>query len=284
MTPSWFHERLYPAVAQSIRLDKPLFQTKTAFQELQIFHNETLGHVMTLDGVVQTTQADEYFYHEMMAHPAILAHGAVKSVLIIGGGDGGILREVAKHRSVESITLVEIDSAVIEMAKKYFPAHSAGAFDDPRLNLVIDDGLAFVEKNSDTFDLILSDTTDPEGPGELLFSSRFYTHCYQRLRPNGIMINQNGVYFMQLEEALTTRRRLKPIFKHPRFYRVAIPTYAWGDMLLSWACDLDFSDLSLATLAKRYQQSGIQTRYYNPAMHLAAFALPNDLLQALNQI
>jgi spermidine synthase len=279
----WFRESLYPAIGQSIRVDKPLFEVNTDFQHLAIFHNETLGHVMTLDGVVQTTQADEFIYHEMMVHPAIFAHGAVKKVLIIGGGDGGILREVCKHAGIASITMVEIDGAVIEMAKTYFPAHSNGAFDDARLNLVIDDGLAFVENCTETFDVIFSDTTDPEGPGEVLFTSRFYQNCHNRLNANGILINQNGVYFMQMDEALTTQQRMAPIFKHQTFYRVAIPTYAWGDMLLSWASDGDYSQLSLEKLNQAYQASGIQTRYYNPAMHLAAFALPNGLLSALAQ-
>ena len=136
-----FQETLYDALAQTFRIDKLYYEQKTSHQHLMIFHNAFLGRVMTLDGIVQTTEKDEFIYHDMMAHVPILAHGSASRVLIIGGGDGGMLREVCRHQSIDSVTMVEIDQAVIDMAKEYLPNHSAGAFDDPRLNLVIADGI-----------------------------------------------------------------------------------------------------------------------------------------------
>jgi len=142
--------------------------------------------VMALDGVIQTTEADEFVYHEMMVHVPMNTHALPKRVLIIGGGDGGILREVLKHSSVESVTQVEIDRAVVDMCVEFFPNHSRGAFDDPRLNLVIDDGAAFIESNTATYDVIITDSTDPIGPGEVLFESTFYQGCANALAADGI--------------------------------------------------------------------------------------------------
>ena len=169
-----FTETLSDACGQTFRIDKVYFENKTEHQHLMIFHNAALGRVMVLDGVVQTTEKDEFVYHEMMAHVPLLAHGKAKQVLIVGGGDGGMLREVLKHRSVEQVTMVEIDSAVIEMAKEYLPNHSQGAFDDARANIVIADGMDFVRDTGQRFDVIISDSTDPIGPGEILFSDDFY--------------------------------------------------------------------------------------------------------------
>ncbi|MEO0974956.1 MAG: polyamine aminopropyltransferase, partial [Pseudomonadota bacterium] len=172
-----FRETLYDAVSQELRIDKLYFENSTGQQHLMIFHNALLGRVMTLDGVVQTTEADEFIYHEMLTHVPILAHGNARSVLIVGGGDGGMLREVCKHQSVEHVVQVEIDAKVVEMAREYLPKHSDGAYDDPRLELVIGDGLDYVRNTDARFDVIISDSTDPIGPGEALFTEHFYAAC-----------------------------------------------------------------------------------------------------------
>ena len=164
-----FQETLYSEWGQNFEQDQILFEAETGHQHLIIFDNPRLGRVMALDGVIQTTEADEFVYHEMMVHVPMNTHLNAKHILIIGGGDGGILREVLKHKSVESVTQVEIDRAVIDMCIEYFPNHSKGAFDDPRLNLVISDGAAFIANNEKSFDVIITDSTDPIGPGEVLF-------------------------------------------------------------------------------------------------------------------
>lgn len=174
-------ETLYEGYGQRFRMDKLLHEVRTDHQHLVIFENPVMGRVMALDGVIQTTEADEFIYHEMLTHVPILAHGAVKRVLIIGGGDGGMLREVSKHIGIEHITMVEIDGTVVDMCKEFLPNHSKGAYDDPRLNLVIDDGMRFVATTEEKFDVIISDSTDPIGPGEVLFSENFYQACHRCL-------------------------------------------------------------------------------------------------------
>lgn len=270
-----FSETLYDSVHQEFRIDKLYFESKTEHQHLMIFHNAMLGRVMTLDGVVQTTEADEFIYHEMMAHVPLFAHGNAKRVLIIGGGDGGMLREVLKH-DVEHVTQVEIDQAVVDMAIEYLPNHSAGAYDDSRLELVIADGMEFVNATEQKYDVIISDSTDPIGPGEVLFSNDFYRLAKRCLNTNGIMTTQNGVPFFQPDELTTTFQRMGQHFADTTFYCAPVPTYYGGFMTFAWGSDnTDFRELPLTILEQRLQTSQISTRYYNSAIHQASFALPN---------
>ena len=279
-----YQETLYEGYGQRFSIDKMLHEVRTEHQHLVIFENARMGRVMALDGVIQTTEADEFIYHEMLTHVPILAHGLARRVLIIGGGDGGMLREVAKHRDVESITMVEIDGTVVEMCKEFLPEHSKGAFDDPRLNLVIDDGMRFVATTEEKFDVIISDSTDPIGPGEVLFSENFYQACRRCLNDGGILVTQNGTPFMQLSEVQTTAKRMAGLFPDWHFYQAAVPTYIGGAMTFAWgACDSDSRKLSLETLHQRFIGSGVVTRYYNPHIHLGAFALPQYVLQAINK-
>lgn len=279
---SQFEETLYDSVSQCFRIDKVYFENKTDHQHLMIFHNAQLGRVMTLDGVVQTTEADEFIYHEMMAHVPILAHGQARRVLIIGGGDGGMLREVCCHEVIEHITMVEIDEAVVEMARQYLPNHSAGAFDDPRLNLVIADGMDFVRDTEQRFDVIISDSTDPIGPGEVLFTEDFYTHCKSILSEGGVLVTQNGVPFFQIDEVRDTASRMRPHFKDQTFYSAAVPTYYGGIMTFAWGTDnTRLRQLDSATLQVRFEQASIETRYYTPEIHQAAFALPSYIQREL---
>lgn len=282
MSRKVFDETLYDAWCQQFRVDEVLYEVSTGHQQLVIFRNELFGRVMALDGIVQTTEADEFIYHEMLTHVPLFAHGAPRRVLIVGGGDGGILREVCRHAPVEQITMVEIDRAVVDMAREFFPGHSAGAFDDPRLQLVIDDGAAFVASTDQKFDVIISDSTDPIGPGEALFSKDFYAACHRCLSPGGVMVAQNGVAFMQPDELSTTARRMAPVFADHHFYQVAVPTYVGGVMTLAWASDTpQLRQQSVETIAARYAESGIKTRYYNPGVHVGAFSLPQYILDSL---
>ncbi len=279
-----FTETLYDAYGQSFRIDELLYEVKTDHQHLVIFHNAAFGRVLVLDGVVQTTEKDEFIYHEMLTHVPVLAHGSVRRVLIIGGGDGGMLREATRHKTIEQITQVEIDRQVIEMCRTYLPNHSQGAFEDPRVNIVIDDGRRFVETTRERFDVIISDSTDPIGPGEALFEEDFYTQCKRCLAPEGILVTQNGVPFMQLEEAQTTALRLRRQFDDWHFYTAAVPTYVGGIMAFAWATDnRSLRKVDPAVLTSRYAASGIETRYYTPDIHQAAFALPRYLLDALGK-
>jgi spermidine synthase len=278
-----FQETLYDAISQDFRIDKMYFEQKTEHQHLMIFHNAMLGRVMTLDGVVQTTEVDEFIYHEMMAHVPIFAHGQAKRVLIIGGGDGGMLREVLRHKAVEHVTMVEIDSAVIDMAKEYLPNHSAGAFDDERAHIVIADGMDYVRETDDRFDVIISDSTDPIGPGEVLFSDDFYAQCKRILNEGGVMATQNGVAFFQIDEVKTTSERMGQHFSDQTFYSAAVPTYYGGVMTFAWGSDnTALRTVPLDELQHRFESAGFKTRYYSPQVHIASFALPQYIVDALD--
>ncbi|MCR9213236.1 MAG: polyamine aminopropyltransferase [Proteobacteria bacterium] len=276
-----FDEGLHSGVNLALKVDKVLYREKTELQDLMIFENSTFGRVMSLDGAVQTTEKDEFIYHEMFVHVPLLAHGAVRRVLIIGGGDGGAARQVMKHQNVEA-TLVDIDRTVIELSQQYMPTISGGAFDDPRLKLVIADGCEFVRQSEEVWEVIIIDSTDPHGPGEVLYTQEFYADCKSCLAEGGIIVTQNGVPFVQESELRTSYDRLKTLFTDVGFYLAAIPSYVGGVMAYGWATEEKrHRQHSLATLAGNYIGSGIETDYYTPEVHQAAFALPLNIQKIL---
>lgn len=273
----WVVETLYEkeGFTCSFRADKVLYEEETGQQHLVIFENGLFGRMMALDGITQVTERDEFIYHEMMTHVPILAHGNAKRVLIIGGGDGGILREVIRHPGVEHVTMVEIDPAVTDFCKKQLPQISAGAFDDPRLNLVFADGAKFVEEAKESFDVIIVDSTDPIGPGEVLFREEFYRAAKERLTPGGVIVTQNGVPFMQGDELRGTMEKFRRLFKVASCYLATIPTYVGGPMAMGWGTDDEtLKAVPVEELTRRYEAAGLVTRYYTPEVHKAAFALP----------
>ena len=282
----WVTETLYEAdgFTCAFRADKMLYEEETGQQHLVIFENGLFGRMMALDGITQVTERDEFIYHEMMTHVPILAHGAAKRVLIIGGGDGGILREVIRHRSVEHVTMVEIDPAVTDFCKKQLPQISAGAFDDPRLNLVFADGAKFVEDTDESYDVVIVDSTDPIGPGEVLFREEFYRAARARLTPGGVIVTQNGVPFMQSDELQGTMEKFRRLFKVASCYLATIPTYVGGPMAMGWGTDDEtLKSVPLAELESRYADAGLATRYYTPEVHKAAFALPRYVLDLVEK-
>jgi spermidine synthase len=275
MAGSWFDEKLYPDVRQSFAITTILHREKSEHQDLIVFETPVYGRVLALDGVIQVTQKDEYVYHEMMSHVPLLAHGRAREVLIVGGGDGGILREVLRHKSVSRATLVEIDASVVEMCRKWMPSVGGTAFDDKRADIVIADGAKFVAQTARRFDAIIVDSTDPIGPGEVLFTQAFYKACKRCLNPGGILVNQNGVPFLQPGEVPMTARRRRKSFKVASFYMAAVPSYYGGLMALGWATDdTKAANVPLATLKKRFAAARLKTRYYTPEIHRASFALP----------
>jgi spermidine synthase len=277
-------ETLYEGYRQSFDVKEVLFEAQTDHQHLVIFESVTHGRVMALDGIIQTTEGDEFVYHEMMVHVPLFAHGNAKDVLIIGGGDGGILREVVKHPEVERVVEVEIDGAVIDMCKTYLPKHSDGAYDNPKTEIHVGDGIDYVCTTDRKFDVIISDSTDPMGPGEVLFTSKFYEGVKRCLNPGGIFVAQNGVAFMQIDEVTTTKKRLGAYLADTNFYAAPVPTYIGGIMTLAWGSDnTNARKVDLATIEQRYKTSGIKTRYYNPAIHVAAFALPQYVVEAMEK-
>jgi spermidine synthase len=270
-----YTETLHEDWRQTFLVQEKLYEEKTKEQHLVIFNNPRFGKVLALDGVIQTTEKDEFVYHEMMTHVPMLAHGNAKNVLIIGGGDGGILREVLKHKTVEKATLVEIDESVVTFSKKHLPTLSAGAFDDPRAEVVIQDGCIFVKNSTQKYDVIICDSTDPIGPGAVLFTPEFYGDCHALLTEGGIFVNQNGVPFMQADELRNTFKNRKLHFQDVGFYLGVIPTYVGGFMAFGWATDgQENRDISLQELEKRFKNIEGELKYYTPAIHKASFVLP----------
>ena len=284
MSEQWFREGLYPHWQQSFLITKELFRSQGELQDIALFETPGFGRVLTLDGVIQLTTGDEFIYHEMLAHVPIYAHGAVRSVCIVGGGDGGMLREVLKHSTVNRAVLVEIDAQVVEFCRTHLPSVSDGAFDDPRTRVVIADGVEFMRTTADRFDLIVIDSTDPSGPGEVLFTESFYKDCAVALNPGGILVNQNGVPFLQPEEVTDTFARRRPYFADVGFYLAAVPTYVGGFMALGWACsESAYRAIDTAEIARRFQAAPVAARYYTPDLHAASFCLPayiRDLIPA----
>ncbi len=272
----WFSEILHQGLgfAQQHRVERELHRETTPYQELVILETPGFGRVLVLDGAVQTTERDEFIYHEMIVHVPLFAHGAVRRVLIIGGGDGGVLREVLRH-PVDEAVIVEIDGAVVERCRELMPALSGGAFEDPRARVLIEDGIRYVAGAAGPFDVIIVDSTDPAGPGEVLFTGEFYANCRRLLGETGILITQCGVPMLQSGEVGHVSGLLRPLFADAAFFLVSVPTYVGGVMTLGWAsADPGLRQVPEAQLAERYQASGIQTRYYAPDVHRAAFALP----------
>ena len=277
----WFDEdlhqsRLNHGYAQRFEVSRVVHRDQSKFQDLIIFENPRFGRVLALDGVIQTTEKDESCYHEMLAHVPLFAHGRAARVLIVGGGDGGVLREVLRHKGVQSATLVELDRAVIDACLEHMPTLSNGAFDDARTEVVIVDGVKYMaEGPAQSFEVILVDSTDPIGPGEVLFTEEFYADCKRCLTPGGILVTQNGVPFFQPGEVTTTFQRLMPLFADVSFYLTVVPTYVGGFMALGWATDdSSLRDISIQDLRARVEAVRLSSNYYSPEVHKAAFELP----------
>jgi len=278
MTDMWVNETLYPFWGQRFGVTRELARTRSDFQDIAIFESEFHGRVMMLDGIVQITEGDEFVYQEMLTHVPLLAHGAARSVLIIGAGDGGVLRRVLMHKGVERAVMVEIDGEVIRLAKEFLPKIAGEAWDDPRAEVIVGDGIDYVKKAPDaSFDVIIVDSTDPIGVGEVLFTDDFYANCARILTARGLVVNQCGVPFMQADELRETSARRRKFFPHVTAYVAAVPTYVGGFMTLGWAGkDPELTRLPAATIRARAEAAGIlgTTEYWSPEMHAASFVLP----------
>lgn len=271
-----YQETLYPEWGQTFQISNLLYQHKSPSWEIVIFENPLYGKVLAIDGTVQLTEKDEPIYHEMLAHVPLTSHKEPKSVLILGGGDGGLLREVLRHESVQEVFLVEIDRAIIDLSQTYFPALSQGAFQNPKVQIVIQDAAQYVETTSKRFDIILSDSTDPIGPAKALFTKRHLQHCKRCLKEKGILVTQNGVPYLQKQEWKEGFFFRKGLFKHTQTYLATIPTYVGGPMAFLFSSDTRYSP-SLKHLKKQVHPFQKKLSYYSPKIHKAAFTLPYSL-------
>lgn len=279
----WFTERHTPYVKFSINVDRQLYCGQSDFQRIDVFDSKEFGRILTIDGYIMLTEKDEFIYHEMITHVPMAVHPCVRRVLVIGGGDGGAVRELVKYNTIEHIDLIEIDELVVKVCKKYLP-QTACRLDDPRVHIHYEDGLKYTRRHENEYDLILVDSTDPFGPGEDLFTKEFYGNCYKALKEDGIMVNQHESPFYENDAEAMQRahKRIAQSFPISRVYQAHIPTYASGHWLFGFASKKyhpirDFNSAAWNVLC-------IPTKYYNTKLHVGAFALPTyveDILKAV---
>ena len=279
----WFTERHTSDVNYSIRVDRQLYSGRSEFQRIDVFESAQFGRFLTLDGYMMLTERDEFIYHEMITHVPMAVNPKAQNILVIGAGDGGVVRELCRYPTIEHMDLVEIDPLVVEVCKKYLP-QTACRLDDERVSIYYEDGLKFVRRKNNEYDLIIVDSTDPFGPGEGLFTKEFYGNCFKALKENGIMVNQHESPFFE-EDAIAMQRahrRIVESFPVSRVYQAHIPTYPSGHWLFGFASkkfhpthDLD---------AVKWEILGLKTRYYTTRLHSGAFALPAYVEQLLRDV
>lgn len=269
----WYSEQHTDNAKISFKVKQHLFHDQSDFQTVDVLDTYEYGRLMTLDGLVMVTEKDEFIYHDMIVHPAMAVHPNPKRVLVIGGGDGGTVRELVRYPSIEAIDMVEIDKMVCNVAKDFFPSISS-ALNHPKVNLCYEDGVKWVADKSDYYDIILIDSTDPIGPGEGLFTTEFYSNCHRALTAEGILVNQNEtpIYDAFFEVGISSNIKLNKMFPIVKVYQAVIPTYPGGYWLFNFASKA--KDPLVDFNPKAWRELALATKYYNPQLHLGAFALP----------
>lgn len=279
----WYSEEHTPNVKLSIRVDKQLYSGQSEFQRIDVFESVEFGRFLTLDGYMMLTEKDEFIYHEMITHVPMAVHPSVKKVLVIGAGDGGVIRELTRYLDLEWIDMVEIDEQVVKVCKTYLP-QTAAWFEDPRVHLHFEDGLKFVRAREAEYDLIIVDSTDPFGPGEGLFTREFYGNCYKALKEDGILVNQHESPFYEGDAAACQRahRNIVESFPISKVYQAHIPTYSSGHWLFGFASkkyhplrDLD---------EERWNARKLPCRYYTTMLHKGAFYIPAYVEEMLKRV
>ncbi|OPY57025.1 MAG: Spermidine synthase [Pelotomaculum sp. PtaU1.Bin035] len=264
----WFEEFQTNDMVISCRVLRTLHQEKTPFQNLAVIETVEFGRMLVLDNVIQTTVKDEFVYHEMITHVALNTHAKPEKVLVIGGGDGGAVREIVKHRSVEEVVHCEIDGAVIEASKKYLPEISC-ALDNHKVKIVVDDGIKYVRNNKKSFDIIIIDSTDPVGPAEGLFSAAFYQDIFDSLRDDGMFVAQTESPFFNGSLIRRINKDVSGIFPLTRLFLGNIPTYPGGLWTFTMGSKkYDPLDVDITKIKE------METKYYCPAVHQSCFVLP----------
>ncbi|CBL17761.1 polyamine aminopropyltransferase [Ruminococcus champanellensis] len=276
----WFTEQHTDDVRFSIHIKEQLYSGKSYYQQIEVFDSYEFGRVLVLDGYIMLTEKDEYIYHEMMVHVPMACNPDIRRVLVIGAGDGGTVRELCRYDSITQIDMVEIDEQVVKVCKEYLP-QTACRLEDPRVHIYYEDGLKFVRRVEDTYDLIIVDSTDPFGPGEGLFTKEFYGNCFTALREHGILTNQHESTYYDSYTSMVSRthRRMRSVFPVAMVYQAHIPTYPSGHWLFGFASKnihpvYDFKP-------EIWEQLGLETKYYNTQLHTGCFALPNTVREVL---
>jgi spermidine synthase len=268
----WFSEtsEVWPGIALSIEIEKTLFAKKSPFQRIELFETRHHGRMLVLDGVIQLTDFDEFAYQEMLAHTPLFAHPDPERVLVIGGGDGGILREIARHKRVQTIDICEIDEMVIQVSKHYLPEMGCG-FDDPRVTVHIADGNEFIGDHAHEYDVIIVDSSDPVGPGEILFEGPFYENCRQALNKNGILAVQGESFFLHPDLVQKMMKRIKDLFKIHAYSTFLVPTFTGGHIGICLGSQGPAVKTPGREIPETIQQ---RLKYYTARVHEASFVLP----------
>ncbi|RNC62962.1 MAG: Polyamine aminopropyltransferase [Candidatus Dichloromethanomonas elyunquensis] len=276
----WYTEQHTDNVRFSIKVDKHLFSGQSEFQRIDVFQAKEFGTFFTLDGLMMVTEKDEFIYHDMIVHVPMATNLQIKNVLVIGGGDGGTVRELTRYNTVENIDMVEIDKLVVDVCREFL-ALTACKLDDPRVHLYYEDGLRFVRSKENLYDLIIVDSTDPFGPGEGLFTKEFYGNCFKALKEDGILVNQHeSPYYVGYAKSMQrAHQRIREFFPVCRVYQAHIPTYPSGHWLFGFASKT--LDPLTNVDAEAWNELGINTQYYNTEIHQGCFALPNYVKQLL---
>lgn len=277
----WFTEYYTDNARFSIKINKQIISKKSEFQRIDVFDSYEFGKILVLDGYLMFTEKDEFIYHEMITHVPMAVNPNISDILVIGAGDGGVVRELTRYDSIKRIDMVEIDKLVVDVCREYFP-QTACKLDDPRVHIYYQDGLKFVSEKKDEYDLIIVDSTDPFGPGESLFTEEFYKDCFKALKASGIMVNQHeSPYYPNDALAMqSTHKKIKSVFPVATVYQAHIPTYASGHWLFGFASKgLD----PIADLNTNWNSLGLKTRYYNTDLHKGCFALPNYVKELLEK-
>ena len=279
----WFSEMQTPDVKMSIRVNRQLYSGKSEFQRIDVFESPQFGRFLTLDGYMMLTERDEFIYHDMIVHVPMAVHPAVRDVLVIGAGDGGVIRELTRYPEIERIDMVEIDPLVVEVCKKYLP-QTACRFNDSRLKIYYEDGVRFIRSCENAYDLIIVDSPDPFGPGEGLFTREFYGSCYKALREDGIMVNQHESPFYPEDAAACQRahKRIVESFPISRVYQAHIPTYPSGHWLFGFASKKYHPLKDLQEVA--WNMRGLSCKYYTTMLHKGAFYLPAYVEELLKDV
>lgn len=264
----WFTEKQTENFGITIKINKTLHTEQTDFQKLEMVETEEFGNMLLLDGMVMTSKVDEFVYHEMVAHPVLNTHPNPKTVLVVGGGDGGVIREILKHEKVEKAVLVEIDGKVIEYSKKYLP-EIAGELDNPRVEVKVDDGFMHIIKSKDLYDVIMVDSTEPVGPAAPLFERGFYQGIYEALKEDGIFVAQTDNPWFKADLIQKVNKDVREIFPITRTYIANIPTYPSG----MWTFTLGSKKYDPVAV-KEEDIKDLPTKYYSPELHQACFKLP----------
>lgn len=279
----WYSENHTKNVELSIKVEKQLFHGQSEFQKIDIFESQEFGKFLSLDGAMRLTEKDEFIYHEMITHVPMAVHPQIKKVLVIGAGDGGVIRELTRYKTIEHIDLVEIDEMVVSACKEYLQ-QTACSFDDRRLHIYYQDGLKFIRKYENEYDLIIVDSTDPFGPGEGLFTKEFYGNCLKAMKEDGILVNQQESPFYEDDATAMKRahKRIAETFPISKVYQAHIPTYPSGHWLFGFASKKyhPLHDLK----AKEWNALGLKTKYYNTNLHKGAFYLPNYVEEMLEDV